>query len=283
MTWFFADRVGLLDGFPFHFEINGCIPVCRIDAGVAEPVADRGYIDAGLKKVYRCAVTHAMGMETFHRQGWRVISCSHAVLGEDVSDTKACERFFSVIAEQRFSRGSVGSLLAKKSFEDLSRLIPKGTDTFLASFPKEPCVVWLFELKITRSKIEDFLNASAGIEHGDEQCVVSTSIHCPAIDHREYGLDLVKLEILHSPGACAFKRNSQYPLAQLQFLGIAAGEEAEKTMDSRQSNVAGRGDVVAIVLKVLKEVHHLLWADVIEFEGRGIFSAPFGYEAEKQF
>jgi hypothetical protein len=42
----------LLDGFPFHLEIDGCIPIGRCDAGVSEPLTDRDDVDARSEQVH---------------------------------------------------------------------------------------------------------------------------------------------------------------------------------------------------------------------------------------
>jgi hypothetical protein len=164
----FADRIRFFDRFPFHFEINSGVSVCCVDAGMAEPPTDGSYIDAGLKKVDRRTMTHTVRMEALGSQGWRAISCSDAVLGKDVSDPKARQGLSSVIAEQSFSRGSVGFRLPKEVFKEFSCLWPKRTDALLAAFSKEPRLVWFAELKITWPKIEDFLNTSTCVEHSDK-------------------------------------------------------------------------------------------------------------------
>jgi len=73
-----VDRLGLLDGFSLHFEICGGIAVGCGDTGVAEPLADREDVHPGSQQMYRSAVAHAVGVETFVRQcrSHRVSSCT---------------------------------------------------------------------------------------------------------------------------------------------------------------------------------------------------------------
>jgi hypothetical protein len=46
-----ADRARLGDRGSLRHEVDHGVPVCGLDAGVTEPMADRDEVDAGLKKV----------------------------------------------------------------------------------------------------------------------------------------------------------------------------------------------------------------------------------------
>ena len=72
-------------------------------------------------------------------------------------------------------------------------------------------------------------------------------------------------------------------MALLQSLGMTTGEITEKAMDAGQSNVAGRRDIVALGLDILKEVDHLLGSDVVKFENGRLLSTAGRDESKKQF
>src|SRR5260370_34581565 len=46
-----TNRPRLGDGSALHLEVDSCIPIRSLDAGVSEPVADGDEIDARLEKV----------------------------------------------------------------------------------------------------------------------------------------------------------------------------------------------------------------------------------------
>jgi hypothetical protein len=174
-------------------------------------------------------------------------------------------------------------LLIKQVFEQFCGFWPQRTNSFLPALSEEACMVWPIELQITGSKIQDFLNPSACIKHGCQEQVVSAAICSLTFDARKYGLDFGKLQILHRPGARSLKRHTQDSLALLEFLGVAAAEEAKETVDPSEADIAGRRDIVAIIFKVLEKVHHQLRSDILHFKHGHVLALPGRDKAEEQF
>jgi hypothetical protein len=108
-----GEGSGLGEGGTFRFEIDGRIPVRRLDTRMAEPVADRHEIDARLEKVDRCRVPERVRMHPLRGKGRGCGSRDGGVLTQQVAYSESGERSPALVSEQRFRGGGVDVVLGE--------------------------------------------------------------------------------------------------------------------------------------------------------------------------
>ena len=81
--------------------------------------------------MYRAAMAHAVGVETFVRQCWshRVSSCT--VFPEDVADAEPAEAGAKTIAEESIVRRRRATTFGQERAEDFGSLRPQWANAFL--------------------------------------------------------------------------------------------------------------------------------------------------------
>ena len=87
-----TDRFGLAESRAFGLEVDRSVPVCRVGARVAQPVADGDEIHAGLQQMYGRAVPQTVGVQALAGEGGACGPCAIAVLGQQIPDTKPRQR-----------------------------------------------------------------------------------------------------------------------------------------------------------------------------------------------
>ena len=96
-----VDRLGLFDRFPLHLKIGGGITVGCGDTGVAKPLADGKDVDSRSQQMYRSAMAHAVGVETFVRECRSHRMSSRTMFPENVADAEPGEAGTMTITEER--------------------------------------------------------------------------------------------------------------------------------------------------------------------------------------
>ena len=94
------DRLSLFDGLSVHLNIDRGVAVGRGDTSVAQPLADREYVDTRPQQMYRGAVAHAVGVQALAcERGSRSLS-ARAMFPQDIANTEPREHGAIAITEQ---------------------------------------------------------------------------------------------------------------------------------------------------------------------------------------
>lgn len=125
---------------------------------------------------------------------------------------------------------------------------------------------WGDELDIRGADVEDFLDASAGIKHRGEQCVITAPVARGAIDRQQGGLDLVVLEVFDDARGAALEGDREDALTLLEMLGMDARDKPEEGVNGGQSDIPGRGPVAAGLLTVVQKGHDDVGRQGIEIQ-----------------
>ena len=173
---------GLGDRGALRLEIDGGVPIGGLDAGVAEPVADRHEVDAGLQKMNGGGVAErhgggpACGERRCHGRAPARRTCaggSGRRIGS-VARHDGCERAAGVEL-------GIDPTLGEQRAENLGRLWPERTEALLAAFAAEPHLERANELEVDGPQVEDLLHARAGVEEREQERVIAAAIRASAV------------------------------------------------------------------------------------------------------
>jgi hypothetical protein len=123
-----------------------------------------------------------------------------------------------------------------------------------------------FELKIGGAHIKDLLHARAGVEEGEEQGVVASTMDGAAVYRIKHRADLVTLKIFNGLGPGSLGGNSKKTLAQLEILGVRRGDEPDEGVDGGQSCVARRRFVTSFAFQMIQKGDESFGSQVHEIE-----------------
>jgi len=138
----------------------------------------------------------------------------------------------------------------------------------------------LVKLQIAEAQVRDFLNASAGVEHGGKQGIVTGALSCGPVDSLEDRIDLLVLQIIDDSMPSTFKWNAEDPLREFQVLGIPGCDEVEERMYGRKSDVARRHTIFSFLFQIGEERQYTGRIDVNQIELRDSLPAVVGKKAE---
>ena len=124
----------------------------------------------------------------------------------------------------------------------------------------------MFELQVAGPQIEDLLDACAGVEHGEQQGVVTPTVAGSAVGSLQQGLEFVRFEVLDEDLWGAFERHGEDLLAQFKVLGMVHRRVADEGVHGRQPSVARCDTVAALGLEVGQEREHMLGCEVGKVE-----------------
>ena len=249
---------------------------------MAEPVADRHEVDAGLEKMDGGRVSQHVRVNAFGVEGRRRRPCAADVLAQEVADTETGQRLAAAVAEHGLRRGRIDSALREQRAEDLHGLRPEGTHALLAALAAEPGLEGAHELEVARPQVEDLLYAGARVEEREEERMISTAVGRRAGGSIEEGTDLVAFEILDEARACAFEGHGEDALTHLDVLGMIRGGVAREGVDGGEASVACRCAVVSVSLEVVEECEDVVNADVAEVESDDRALATPGNKSQKE-
>lgn len=99
---------------------------------------------------------------------------------------------------------------------------------------------WGDQLQIIGAKVEDFLDAGAGVKHRGQQRVVSATVACGSIDRQQRGLDLVVLEVFDDARGASLERDCEDALTLLRSLqraraGIGTAPDARRLVNVKSA------------------------------------------------
>ena len=279
---FFNDRTRLGERSTFRLKIDGRVAIRGFYAGVAEPVADRDEVDAGVEHVHRGAVTNRVGVDAFSGETRSTGVSQPGVLPEEIADAEASEGLAAGVAKEPLCRVLFQTAFAEHSTPYVCGLWPKGTDALLPTFSSKTHLKGPLELEVRRSDIENLLHACSRVEKCDKEGVVAATVAGAAIDSVEQRAELVRLQVFNHPRAASLDRYGQEPLTQREVLGVAGGDEADEGMDGRKSGVARGCAVVTLGLQMQQEGHEVLRRHVHQVEGNDLAAMVGGKEAEQK-
>jgi len=72
-----------------HFHVDFHIDVCRVDVGVAQPVADHIDIIARPQQMHGCGMADSVRVDGFGGNGWALVFSYDGVFSNDVAHTEA--------------------------------------------------------------------------------------------------------------------------------------------------------------------------------------------------
>lgn len=121
------------NGCTFRLEVDRRVAVRGFHTCVSEPVTDRDEIDTGLKQVDSRGVAKSVRVNPLARKGGCAGTSQPSVLFQEVSDAESCHGLATTVAEQPLNGSFTQPHFADDSTEDLGRLLPKGTQAFLAA------------------------------------------------------------------------------------------------------------------------------------------------------
>jgi hypothetical protein len=126
------------------------------------------------------------------------------------------------------------------------------------------------------------LNASSGIEHGGQQCIVAGTLSGGPVDGLEYRVDLLVLQIIDHSLPGTFEWDAEDPLRQFQVLGVPGGDEVKERMYRGKPDVARRHAVLPFLFQVGEKGQDAWGIDIDEIELSDSLFAFGGKKAEQQ-
>jgi hypothetical protein len=103
---------------------------------MAQPLADREYVDTRPQQMYRGAVPHAVGVQALAcERGSRSLS-TRAMFPQNVANTEPRERGTIAITEQWVTDKGIAGAFCQKFTKHFGCLRPQWANTFFASLSK---------------------------------------------------------------------------------------------------------------------------------------------------
>jgi hypothetical protein len=91
-------------GLTFEIDVGACVSHCCVEAGVAQPLTDRGEVDPCLEKVNRRRVAQRMRMDSFACQCRRHLHGGGDVLLQEISNAEPRQGGATSVEEDRLIR-----------------------------------------------------------------------------------------------------------------------------------------------------------------------------------
>jgi len=148
----------------------------------------------------------------------------------------------------------------------LGGLRPQWAIALFAALSEEAELVRPRKLQIASPKIEHFLHAGSGIEHGGQQGVVPTTVGDRSVDASEHRFDLGPIKIFNDPLVSPFERDTENTLSSLNVLGMVSAYIAEKRMNGGEPDIARRHTVFTVLLQMYKEREDPIRLNVIQLQ-----------------
>ena len=95
----FVEGAGPFEGLTFSLQVDGSVTIGRLDARMTEPMADRNQIDPRAQKENGGAMAKRVGVYALGGETGYLHMGFLCVAPEDVANTKAAERFATMISE----------------------------------------------------------------------------------------------------------------------------------------------------------------------------------------
>ena len=130
------DRLSLFDGLSLHLNIDRGVAVGRGDTSVAQPLADREYVDTRPQQMYRGAVAHAVGVQALACERRSRSLSARAMFPQDIANPEPGKDDAISITKQRIAGKGLAGAFCQECTKNVGSLRPQWANTFLAPFPK---------------------------------------------------------------------------------------------------------------------------------------------------
>jgi hypothetical protein len=231
LRWSQYLREDLGKGLPLQIDVGPRISHSGVQAGMPEPLADRGEVDSSLEQMDCRGVPDGMRVDPFAGQGRRNFGAGCDAFLEEVSDTKPGHRSAPAIEEDVLVGRifAVGLLLLDQFLQKLRRAWPDRTQAYLVALADEPHLMGRLQANVADPKIDDLLDARPGVEHEREHGVVPPARRRLSIDAGQHSLDLRGLQVFDRSHTCApLERDSEHLLEACHMLrGLGDQESGE--------------------------------------------------------
>src|SRR5215469_61673 len=125
-----------------------------------------------------------------------------------------------MVQKQAGFRPQIQILLMAEGSQYRGGLGPQRTVALLSPFAKQSGLKRFGQLEITGSQISYLLDTAAGVKHRRQQSVITATLQRGPVDGFENRIDLLVFQVIDGPLSCAFERNAQDSLRQLEMLWI---------------------------------------------------------------
>src|SRR5579863_1150567 len=135
-------------------------------------------------------------MQPLFAEVWSTGASQSQTPGENMADSKTGERMTTVVQKEARFRPQVQIPSLTERSQHRGGLRPKRAVALLSPFSKQSHLKRLGQLEITPAQFRDLLDASAGVEHRCQQCIVAASLHSGPVDGLENRVDLLILQVV---------------------------------------------------------------------------------------
>jgi hypothetical protein len=170
----------------------------------------------------------------------------------------------------------------KPGFEHLSGCRDERCSPLLSSLADGVHVGAGGERDVLAVEGDQFGDPQSGLDRQREHGVVATAGPGGLVAGFKQRIDLGVGEVGEQVALGSFRWDREHPLDRGGVLGVVQGEVGEQRVDRRESVVAGRGRVVALVFEVLEERGDQRRVEVGDVELAGWGAASLGGEAQEQ-
>jgi hypothetical protein len=122
------------------------------------------------------------------------------------------------------------------------------------------------ETHVTDTHTHNFPNSGAGIEHGRQKGVITTTEKGVSVNCAKYRLDFIEFEVLHWAGTRAFERDGQNALTQFESVRMLGSTVPKEGMNRGQAHISRSWDIVPFDFKIVQEIQHLLGPEIFEIQ-----------------
>jgi hypothetical protein len=143
------------------------------------------------------AVTTSVGMDTLGGQSRSCCPCSFGVLPHQVADTETSHGFTSMVTEDWFGVFSRRTRDVQQSLDSSNRFGPQWTEPFLSAFAAQANESGAIQLQVGSPYIQEFLDAGARVEQGQQQRSITDMIRPLGGDAFEHGGDFITFQIIN--------------------------------------------------------------------------------------
>ena len=246
--WRQGVREDLRERLTLQIEIGAGVAHGRVEARMAQPLADRGEIDAGLEErdgrtmAYRVRV-NALIAQRRHRSG-----SGGDILPEQIAHPEPRNLAPAHVDEDEglgrvdFCRSDFRYQLPQQP----RRRRPDWAKADLGTLAVQPHLARGIEPHVAATHIQHLLHPRPGVEHQREQCVVAPTRNRRSIDAVQEPFDLGALEILDRRLLrAALERQADNALKRPQLLGMVRRHEPREHVNGAKPGVARRDAVLA--------------------------------------
>ena len=177
--------------------------------------------------------------------------CHVDITLEFISYTRSSQGLTIAIHKEGFV-GEAG-VTVQKGFEEISRLRPERTETFLLALPDIAHVSRGIEADSAGTEVQGLLDTSARVVQQRQQRVIPLAFQAGMVGLRQDSSDFVNVEITHVSAGTPFGGNAQDGRTLRYRSWLAVCDKGEETAQRRQPTIAGGNGHLTVLLKICEK------------------------------